>query len=204
MIDEAKIQAEAKVCRVLAWAFANVPARETLVGEDAVRACGLLGRNDMADAVSDLARIAACATEDDLRAMRVDYTSICCGASVDAPLPYSSIYSSEGRFLKGTCCTALFEEYTQAGFVPETAESNEPEDFWPTLLDYVAFRCEKACAALADGDGIRGEEEFAKAWAFKANYIDAWVPRYCAEAREVAATPYYQGILDILEAYCAE
>lgn len=204
MISEAELRAEMDVCHLLARAFENVPVRETLLDERMAIACARFGKDDMADVASSLAKMAAEATEDDMRAMRIDYTRICCGASDDAPLPYSSIYSDEGRLLKGSCCAALVDEYAQNGFVPRETESNEPEDFLPTLLDYLAFLCEKACAAIAEGDEVQAEKVYAKARAFKAVYVDAWALQYCAEARDLIDTPYYQGILDILEAYCAE
>mgnify|MGYP003007674770 CR=1 FL=1 len=157
----ARSRHEAARCLLLAEAFADAPTAEVVErcraawaeaderqGGRAGINCANSGTdgNAKADHSGDLAG-SGCTTghlenafsEPDLRDIRVDYTALCCGTNADSPLPYESIYRGGERLLKGPGCVGLAELYKREGFLPPKGASNEPEDFLPTLLGFLAL-----------------------------------------------------------------
>lgn len=165
------------------------------------------GGNAKADHSGDLAG-SGCTTghlenafsEPDLRDIRVDYTALCCGTNADSPLPYESIYRGGERLLKGPGCVELAALYEREDYVPPKTASNEPEDFLPTLLGFLAHLHGQEAEARDSGDDTAAMRAANLATAFKLEHLQ-WVPRYCDEALHIARTSFYRRALANLRAF---
>ena len=212
----ARSRHEAARCLLLAEAFADAPTAEVVErcraawaeaderqGGRAGINCANSGTdgNAKADHSGDLAG-SGCTTghlenafsEPDLRDIRVDYTALCCGTNADSPLPYESIYRGGERLLKGPGCVGLAELYKREGFLPPKGASNEPEDFLPTLLGFLAFLHEEEADAREAGDDGAAARATNLADAFRVEHLH-WAPRYVDEALRIAGTPFYRRAL---------
>ena len=201
----ARSRHEAARCLLLAEAFADAPTAEVVErcraawaeaderqGGRAGINCANSGTdgNAKADHSSDFAG-SGCTTghlenafsEPALRDIRVDYTALCCGTNADSPLPYESIYRGGERLLKGPGCVGLAELYEREGFLPPKGASNEPEDFLPTLLGFLAFLHEEEADAREAGDDGAAARATNLADAFRLHPVLPASARRAARAR---------------------
>ncbi len=80
------------------------------------------------------------------------------------------------------------------GFLPPKGASNEPEDFLPTLLGFLAFLHEEEADAREAGDDGAAARATNLADAFGLEHLH-WAPRYVDEALRIAGTPFYRRAL---------
>lgn len=186
-------------CAVLSEAFANTPSRTFVEGADLSAFCeedgnALAGVRAVRDCVAALG-------DDGYRDIKADYCAICCGTSAYSPIPYQSIYADDERLLMRDCCKEVASLYGDFGFSFEGGPSNEPADYLPTILGCLAFLYRAAKDAQQNGDEDACALSLERAAGFKEKHLRSWVGSYCREARALARTDYYKGMLQLLDAF---
>lgn len=196
--NDCRPDAEARKCEVFATAFSGPPTGEYVADTDfsSLDDAASEHRGNLDLILADRANLDAAK----LRDIRTDYTAICCGTTAYSPLPYRSIYEGSERLLMRDCCSEVSRQYERFGFVAASSESNEPADFLPTMLRFLASRYR---SLAEDGNPSGGVYRSAAVdiARFKQDSIASWVPRYCDEALPLVSTDFYRGMLQLLGAF---
>jgi TorA maturation chaperone TorD len=130
--------------------------------------------------------------EEQYRDIAVDYTDLFCGFDARSPYPYESICLSETRLLMQTSAIAVKKVYAESGYTPEDGAGNEPPDHLTFELRYLVFLLEKAIDALEHEDTQAAEGFMEKKDEFLEEHLRVWIPSFCKEVRERAATDFFR------------
>jgi TorA maturation chaperone TorD len=144
--------------------------------------------------IAELSRSIDTLSQEALSMIAVDYTSLFCGtgANEEAPFPYESIYLGEQRLLMQSPCGNVNRIYVANNYQPNQSISNEPADHISFELGYVAYLLDNACAAMRRSQKRRAHEFLAQKNLFMQQHLQRWLPRFCEEVRQQAATEFFR------------
>jgi TorA maturation chaperone TorD len=182
----------------LARAYWNVPGAEFLKS---------LNRSDFdvyGEAVTEgltlILSDSATLSEEVLRAIAVDFTTLFAGCRPDAPYPYESIFSGAERLMMQEARDSVLDHYEEGGYAVVQGESREPEDHISYELGYVASLYGRAATASARGDEDAAQAALARVASFKAEHLSKWIPAFCRDVEKSAETPFFEGLAKLTQA----
>lgn len=155
-------------------------------------------------------------TPDTLAHTRCDFARIFLGAGsvTKVPVsPFESVYANEGRLIMQGSRDAACALYAAEGLEVEDSY-NMPEDHISFEFQYLALLLNRQASALDAAESATTSQEQTEASAladtyemrsraFFEDHVAPWVPLFCEEARSLAETTFYQGLLQATGAWVA-
>lgn len=144
-------------------------------------------------------------TPDTLAHTRCDFARIFLGAGsvTKVPVsPFESVYANEGRLIMQGSRDAACALYAAEGLEVEDSY-NMPEDHISFEFQYLALLLNRQASALDAAESALADTYEVRSRAFFEDHVAPWVPLFCEEARSLAETTFYQGLLQATGAWVA-
>ena len=116
--------------------------------------------------------------------------------------PYESVYTSAKGLMMQEAYAQVKNVFAAAGFAKDPSFT-EPEDHVAVELAFMALLCERAAAALREGDADAAEEAMAAQLAFLREHLLNWIGRFAADVRKAAEGGFYAQLASFTETYLA-
>ncbi len=134
-------------------------------------------------------------------ALAIEFTRLFGGISKSygGPPPFESVVRS-GNW-GGDIALAVVTAYADADIAPPLPEASPP-DHLAAELRFLAIACHREAEAWqaddtqAAMDWVRRERDFLD------RHVLRWIPEYCRQASEMAATPFYRALLALTPRAC--
>lgn len=124
--------------------------------------------------------------------LNVEYTRLFEGPGfVAAPL-FASFYL-DGERLMGPEAIAVRREYVKWG-IASVQMGKIPDDHVALELAFMAYLCDEATAALADGDDGRCEKLLEAKEKFLREHLLNWAPTFCNKVIAATSDPFFAGL----------
>ncbi len=115
----------------------------------------------------------------------------------DRPVfPYESVYTSPQKLVMQKARDEVLAEYRREGLDRATA-FNEPEDHIALELEFMAYLCRQATAAMEAGDRVASKAYLDKQRGFIEKHLGIWVPRFCKDLQKNAKSDFYKSIAQL-------
>lgn len=144
-------------------------------------------------------------TPDTLAHTRCDFARIFLGAGsvTKVPVsPFESVYANEGRLIMQGSRDVACALYAAEGLEVEDSY-NMPEDHISFEFQYLALLLNRQASALDAAESALADTYEVRSRAFFEDHVAPWIPLFCEEARSLAETTFYQGLLQATGAWVA-
>jgi TorA maturation chaperone TorD len=133
----------------------------------------------------------------DVEKVRIDlateYASLFLNMGHRPVAPYESVYTSPERLLMQKARDDVLALYRQEG-LDRIDEFHEPEDHLAVELEFMAYLCQKAMAAMEAGDRAGAAAALRQQKEFLQKHLLVWVPAFCRDVQQAAETGFYRGL----------
>jgi len=129
--------------------------------------------------------------------LAVDYADVFLAAGVAqglAAFPYESVYTSKKKLIMQEANEQVHMIYAEKGFILSEDFPKGPEDHIAAEMEFMAYLCEEAVAALIQGDEERFKINREEQKSFYKNHLRGWVPLFCQDVDKYAKTLFYKGV----------
>ena len=169
----------------LAGAFLNVPNKELLMSLDPAwfKSFG----SDSHLLAETLYSCVEKYSDDEIKQIAIDHTSLFAACRPNAPYPYESVFTGKAPLLMQDARTEVLPLYRERGYSLPTVYGFEPEDHVSFELGFVSYMYSKAACETDDHEK---KAYLVAIQEFKENHLINWIPAFTQRITDEAETDF--------------
>ncbi len=148
------------------------------------------------EGVGDAGKMELALQESDQQDIAVEHSTLFIGPFELLAPPYGSVYLEKGKRLMGDTTMDVQRIYAENGL---ELDVQEPPDHISFELEFMHYLCRLQLEALEEGEIKEAERCHDTMKDFLFNFINPWIPRFCADIRSNSKNDFYIHLADCLE-----